>query len=55
MKRKYERPQIKKIHIEISNMVMKSPDKTIENPFEYPKEEDADGACAKDYNNYLWE
>lgn len=55
MKRKYKRPQIKTIHIEISNMVMKSPDEIVENPFKNPKEEDADGACAKGNNNYLWE
>lgn len=57
MKRKYETPQTRTIHIEISNMIMKSPpdDEVIENPFKEPEEGDADGACAKNNNNNLWE
>lgn len=34
---------------------MKSPDEIIENPFKKPEESDADGACAKDNNNNIWE
>ena len=56
MKKKYEAPQTEAIHLEISNMVMATPVPPInKKPFKEPTEGDADGACAKDNSNILWD